>query len=116
MYIALAERYADLGDEENTLRALRQAMDCAEAADAVWGGLAPGSYGVTDVWGYPIMPEKNCHTSILARYSLDYPTTTLFISKEETEGCSNVEHVRSTAGQARFDFIRGRLNEMFAET
>ena len=116
VYIALAERYADLGDEENTLNALRHARDCAEAADAVWGGLAPGPYGVTDVWGYPIMPEKNCHTSLLARYSLDYPTTTLCITKEETEGCGNAEHVRSTAGQVRFDFIRGRVNEMFAET
>ncbi len=108
-YTRMAEHYADLKDETNTLRCIVSALENAGTVDTYYEGLQNGPYGISDAWDYPQMPKEKRHTSILADPNYDYPTTTVWIN---TDSETLVQHHLKIFSGARFDFIRDEVEKI----
>ena len=105
-YTRMAEHYAELKDETNTIRCIKSALENARKVDAFYDGLDAGPYGISDVWDYPQIPKEKRHTSILSNPDYDYPTCTRWIEKNEE---SQVQRCIRDFSHSRFDFIRSEI-------
>ena len=108
-YTRMAEHYAELNDGTNAMNCIVSAFESAKEVDAYYEGLNNGSYGITDTWDYPQIPKEKRHTSILANPDFDYPTTTLWIKKDEE---SQIQRLKKDISHKRFDFIRDEIERL----
>lgn len=108
-YARMAEHYADMGDAENTLRCVGEALKHAKETDEYYSGLENGAYAISDVWDYPQLPTEKRHTSILAAPEFDYPTTTFWIAVDAE---SLFDCMKRDFSQKRFDFVREAVTEL----
>lgn len=108
-YIRMAKHFAELKDTENTVQCIKSALENAQKADDYYEGLDNGAYGTTDKWDLPQLPKEKRHTSILASPDFDYPTTTVWISKDKE---SLFEQCKRDVSHAKFDFVRNEVNKL----
>jgi len=108
-YIQMANRFAELKDADNTIHCIKLAFENAKKADSYYDDLDNGSYGLTDKWEFPQLPQAKRHTSILANPDFDYPSTTIWISKDIE---SQVQRCIKEFSHTKFDFIRVKIDEI----
>lgn len=106
-YTRMAEIYADVKDEANTIRCLESAIEFAKKDDEYCNGLDNGAYGISDAFDYPQLPKEKRHTSILATPELDHPTLTFWVKKGKE---SQSDLLKNAFSHSRFDFVRGKVN------
>ena len=105
----MAKYFAELKDEDNTMRCIKLALENAKKVDDSYEGLDNGAYAITDAWDLPQMPKDKRHTSILGTPDFDYPTTTIWIVKDAE---SWVQRCMKYIAHSRFDFVRGEIEKI----
>ena len=108
-YTHMAKHFAELKDEDNTIRCIKSALENAKKTDESYDGLDNGAYAITDAWDLPQMPKEKRHTSILANPDYDYPTTTIWIAKDEENW---IQRCMKYISHSRFDFVRDEIEKI----
>ena len=108
-YTLMAKHFANLKDEDNTVRCLKLALENAKKSDSFYDGMENGAYGITDTWDIPEMPKEKRHTSILANPDFDYPTSTIWVVKDAE---SQVKQCLKEILHDRFDFVREKIDKI----
>ena len=75
----------------------------------------PVPAGFPTLGRFPKCRREKRRASILTGPSLDYPTSTFWLGNGSISGTGEADRIRSAAEGERFDFIREKVNSLFAE-